>query len=270
MTFSGTVNLTPSPSASASPNASTSQQPGSDATVTPGERNRLFTASDSTTAWRAHGGCSGKPNLAKTTDGGRSWSALTAPAPHVLRIEFTSATAGWAVGTTASCTSPTYYGTGDGGTTWTAATTLGSVWFPLKGGVRTSTGATTTPCSGNAKPVAVSATGNNTALVVCPTGVERTTNAGSSWKAVGQVPAGTVAAVAAGESGDAVLVLSGALHCAGLRVATSSNSGRTWHQGSCLTEAIAPASVALASGNDGLLISAGRAYATTDGGRHWS
>ena len=257
---------TPSPSPSSTP----AEQAGSGAKATPGEHGLLFTASDSTTAWRAHAGCHAKPNLATTTNGGRTWSKLAAPAPHLLRIEFTSATAGWAVGTTASCGSPTYYGTGDGGTTWTAATTLGSVWFPLKTGVRTSTGATTTPCSGHSAPVALSAAGNNTALVVCPTGVELTTNAGASWKAVGRIPAGNVAAVAAGQSGDAVLVLSGALHCSGLRVATSTNSGRTWHKGSCLTGAIAPASVSLAAGNDGLLVSTGRSYSTTDGGLHWS
>jgi hypothetical protein len=269
VTFS---TASPGASASASPSATSSptEQPGATATSTPGERDRLFTASDSTTAWRAHGGCSGKPDLAKTTNGGSSWSSLTSPAPHLLRIEFTSATVGWAVGASASCGSPTYYGTGDGGTTWTAASTLGSVWFPLKTDIRTSTGSTTKPCNAHSTPVALSPVGDKTALVVCPTGVERTTNAGATWKAVGQIPAGTVAAAAAGQAGTAVLVLSGASHCGGLRVATSTNSGRTWHKGSCLTEAVAPASVALAAGNDGLLVSAGRAYSTTDGGLHWS
>jgi hypothetical protein len=261
-----TVSATPSIPATQPP----TQQSGAQIVAVTDGANRLFTASSSTTAWRAHGGCSGPPSLSRSTDGARTWSALTAPAPHLLRIDLTGANTGWVIGVNAKCGSPTYYGTVDGGTTWAASPTLGHVWLPLHTGVRAPSGATTSPCDQHAAPRALAPSGTKAALAICPTGVMRTTDAGAHWTPVGQVPAGRSVIAALGGHGAGVLLLTGAPHCDGLRVLTTADVGATWTTGNCLAEAIEPASAAIAADGSGLLISAGRAYTTTDAGRHGS
>jgi photosystem II stability/assembly factor-like uncharacterized protein len=268
------ASATTQPTASASPSnpsgpAATRQSGGQVVAVTDGA-NRLFAAASGTVAWRAHGGCRGTPKLSRTTDGARTWSALTAPAPHLLRLDLTGANAGWAIGVDAHCGSPTYYGTVDGGATWAASPTLGQVWLPLHSVVRAPSGATTSPCDHHAAPRSLAPSGSRDALSICPTGVLRTTDAGASWTPVGQVPAGRSVIAALGAHGAGVLVLSGAPHCNGLRVLTTADVGTRWAKGSCLAEAIGPASVGIAADGSGLLISAGRAYTTTDAGKHWS
>jgi hypothetical protein len=268
------VSATTPPTVSATPSTPPAQPPtqqsgGQVVAVTDGA-NRLFTAASSTTAWRGHGGCSGTPNLSRTTDGARTWSALTAPAPHVLRIELTGASSGWAIGVGAKCGSPTYYGTVDGGATWAASPTLGRVWLPLHAGVRAPSGATTSPCANHTAPRSLAPSGTTNALSICPTGVMRTTDAGGSWAPIGKIPAGQSVIAALGAHGTGVLLLTGAPHCNGLRVLTTADVGARWAKGSCLSDAIEPASVAIAADGSGMLISAGRAYTTTDAGRHWS
>jgi hypothetical protein len=268
------AGATTQPTVSASPSSPTTppatrQSGGQVVAVTDGA-NRLFTAASGTTAWRAHGGCAGTPKLSGTTDGARTWSPLTAPAPHLLRIDLTGATTGWAIGVDAKCGSPTYYGTVDGGATWAASPTLGQVWLPLHSGVRAPSGATTSPCGRHAAPRSLAPSGTTEALSICPTGVMRTTDAGGNWTPIGRVPAGRSVIAALGAHGAGILVLTGAPHCAGLRVLTTADAGTRWAKGTCLTEAIEPASVAIAADGSGLLISAGRAYTTTDAGKHWS
>jgi hypothetical protein len=260
---------TTSPSAPAATPAPTRQSGAQVVAVTDG-KDALFTAATATTAWRARGGCTGTPSLSRTTDGARTWSPLTAPAPHLLRIDLTGAQSGWVIGTNGSCGSPTYYGTVDGGATWAASPTLGNVWAPLKTGVRAPSGATTTPCGKSAAVRDLAPSGTSDALAICPTGVLHTTDAGATWKPVGRVAAGRSVAAALDGHGAGVLVLTGAPHCGGLRVLTTADAGATWKAGSCLTDAIEPASVGIGTGGAGLLVSAGRAYATADAGLHWS
>jgi photosystem II stability/assembly factor-like uncharacterized protein len=268
------VRATPQPTVSPSPSIPTTRpatrQSGAQVVSVTDGANRLFTAASSTTAWRAHGGCTGTPKLSRTTDGARTWSALTAPAPHLLRIDLTGADGGWVIGVDAKCGSPTYYGTVDGGATWAASPTLGLVWLPLHTGVRTPSGATTSPCGHHTAPRSLAPAGTTDALSICPTGVMRTTDAGAHWASIGRVPAGRSVIAALGGHGHGVLVLTGAPHCDGLRVLTTANVGSSWARGSCLADAIEPASVAVAADGSGLLVSAGRAYTTTDGGKHWS
>jgi photosystem II stability/assembly factor-like uncharacterized protein len=259
----------PTPSVEVSTPAST-RQPGAHVVAVTDGKDALFTAATSTTAWRAHGGCSGKPNLSRTTDGARTWSALTPPAPHLLRIDLTGAQSGWVVGVNGSCASPTYYGTVDGGATWAASPTLGNVWLPLKTGIRAPSGSTTAPCGHAVAPLGLAPSGTSSALAICPTGVLRTTDAGTTWKPVGRLAAGQSVAAALDAHGTGVLVLTGAANCGGLRVLTTADVGATWKTGTCLTDAIEPASVGIGTGGAGLLISAGRAYGTTDSGLHWS
>jgi hypothetical protein len=268
------VSATTQPTVSASPTSPTAkpttrESGGQVVAVTDGAK-RLFTAASGTTAWRAHGGCVGTPKLSRTTDGARTWSALTAPAPHLLRIDLTGANTGWAIGAGAKCGSPTYYGTVDGGATWAASPTLGHVWLALHTGVRAPSGATTSPCDNHAAPRSLAPSGTTDALSICPTGVMRTTDAGAHWAPIGQVPVGRSVIAALGAHGAGVLVLTGAPHCDGLRVLTTADVGTSWAKGSCLADAIEPASVAIAADGSGLLISAGRAYTTTDAGRHWA
>jgi photosystem II stability/assembly factor-like uncharacterized protein len=268
-------NAVPPPVPSATPSAAIStpaptKQPGSHVVAVTDGKHALFTAETATTAWRAHGGCTGTPNLSRTTDGARTWSALTSPAPHLLRIDLTGAQSGWAVGVNGSCSSPTYYGTVDGGATWAASPTLGNVWLPLKAGVRSPSGASTSPCGHAVAPRGLAPSGTSGAVAICPTGVMRTTDAGTTWKPVGRLAAGQSVAAALDAHGTGVLVLTGAPKCGGLRVLTTADVGATWKTGTCLTDAIEPASVGIGASGAGLLISAGRAYATTDSGLHWS
>jgi photosystem II stability/assembly factor-like uncharacterized protein len=260
-------STTPSAGTSA---AAATRQSGADVVAVTDGKHALFTAATATTAWRAHGGCSGKPNLSQTTDGAHTWSALTAPAPHLLRIDLTGAQSGWVVGVDSSCGSPTYYGTVDGGATWAASPTLGNVWLPLKTGVRAPSGATTAPCGHAIAPRGLAPSGTAGALAICPTGVMRTTDAGANWKPVGRLAAGQSVTAALDAHGAGVLVLTGAPRCGGLRVLTTTDVGATWKIGTCLKDAIEPASVGIGAGGAGLLISAGRAFATTDDGLHWS
>jgi hypothetical protein len=276
-TVAATDAAAPLPSAmpSTSPSAVTStiaptKQPGAHVVAVSDGNHALFTAATATTAWRAHGGCTGVPNLSRTTDGARTWSAFTAPAPHLLRIEITGAQSGWVVGVNKSCGSPTYYGTVDGGTTWAASPTLGNVWLPLRTGVRAPSGSTTSPCGHAVAPRGLAPSGTSNALAICPTGVLRTADVGATWKPVGRLVAGQSVAAALDAHGTGVLVLTGAPKCGGLRVLTTANVGATWKTGTCLTDAIEPASVAIGPGGAGLLVSAGRAYGTTDSGLHWS
>jgi photosystem II stability/assembly factor-like uncharacterized protein len=262
---------------SATPSAGTStttppatRQSGAHVVAVTDGAHALFTAATNTLAWRAHGGCSGTPNLSRTTDGARTWTSLTAPAPHLLRIDLTGAQTGWVIGTDRGCSSPTYYGTVDGGTTWAASPTLGNVWLPLKAGIRAPSGATTSPCGHAVAPRGLAPSGTSAALALCPTGVLRTTDAGATWKPVGRLAAGQSVAAGLDAHGTGVLVLTGAPKCGGLRVLTTADVGASWKKGACLAEAIEPASVGIGPGGAGLLVSAGRAYATTDTGRHWS
>ena len=263
------VTSTAAPSATSTAQPASGPQPASRISAAAGEQGRLLSATSTTAAWRANGGCTGKPHLAGTTDGAKSWTAIAAPAPHLLRIDLTAAGTGWVIGTNASCGSPTYYTTSNGGTSWSSAG-LGQVWLPEATGVRTPVRRRAAPCGHGTAPVQLASAGVNDAIVACPKGVERTTNAGATWSAAGTVPGGQVAAVSLEGSGQAVLVLTGAAHCGGLRVLTSTDTGAHWVRGKCLGGATTPAAVSLTSGGAGLLVSAGRSYATTDAGAHWS
>ncbi|HWB65380.1 MAG TPA: hypothetical protein VG708_00950 [Mycobacteriales bacterium] len=240
------------------------------ATVTSDDSSEapLFAAADTKVAWRAIGGCSGSPHLGITTDGGRSWGNPKSPAPHVLALGVTGASSGWVVGADAQC-KPTYYTTSDGGQTWQRGSGLNRVWFLTPSGLRAPGQTATTPC-GKSTPIAVAATSVSGAVVVCPTGVFRTTTAGDSWTAAGQLPSGHPAAVGLNGNGAGVIALAGVHGCAGLQIATTADAGRSWSAGSCLRLANPPAGVGFGSSGAGVLNAVGVTYTSTDAGRSWS
>ena len=263
----------PSATPSTSPSAVTStiaptKQPGAHVVAVSDGKHALFTAATATTAWRAHGGCTGVPNLSRTTDGARTWSAFTAPAPHLLRIEITGAQSGWVVAQQALRLADVLRNRRRRHdlAAHRRSATSGSRCGPASG----RRPALRHPPAATPSHRAVSHRRARRRPRHLPDRCPAHADAGATWKPVGRLVVGQSVAAALDGHGTGVLVLTGAPKCGGLRVLTTANVRATWKTGTCLTDAIEPASVAIGPGGAGLLVSAGRAYGTTDSGLHWS
>lgn len=230
----------------------------------------LLSAFNAEIAMSAYGGCHGQPHLALTSNGGKTFSPLVAPAPHVLRISSIGATSAWLVGANAKC-SPTYYSTVDSGKTWSRSTTLPLVWVALPTGVRTPSAGVARPCGATTpRPLALAPSSFTDALVVCTNGIYRTTSGGRSWTAAAALPTGQPVAAALTVGGTGVVLLTGTAKCSGVRVALTANSGAAWTRGSCLKGVTARVGVALTAAGAGLVVGTGRSYASADFGKTWT
>ncbi len=227
----------------------------------------LLTLSNSTTVMYARAGCRTAPNLMGSASGGVSWVKLAAPAPHLLRLQLTSAKSGYAIGASASCSPARYLTTGTG---WSAAGGVGGVWFPTPNGVHSPVG-TSTPCgTAHPQPISLASVGAKRAIVICQVGVYLTTSGGRQWGVTGDVPAGHPLSVALTTRNRGVMLLARAPSCAGLRVAHTHDGGVTWQQDSCLSGLRSSAGIALAPNGTGLATAAKTTeYYTTDGGLTW-
>lgn len=238
----------------------------------PETRSTLLSFSSATNGWRATAGCTRAAGLVATTDAGRTWQSVSAPVPHVLRIDMTGPESGWLVGATTGCTLE-FFETSDGGASWTAVAGLGEAWVVLKDRLRLPSGRITVPC-GRHKPVkGIAPAGTQVALVVCGSGLSTTADGGVTWSPAGVLPDGgdaVAAALVPGSAGRGVALVTGATGCAATQVVRTSNAGRTWSAGTCLTSIVAPTSVSLASDGAGLALGAHGAARTTDVGRSWS
>jgi hypothetical protein len=261
--------LTKSPaSIAASPTTSTSvSNPPAPAVVPP-----LLSFSTASDGWRAEAGCTRAARLAETTDAGRSWHRLAAPARHVFRIAMTSPTAGWLVGANATCT-PLFYSTADGGKTWSAATGLGQAWVVMSHRLRLPSGSFAAPCGQGNAVGGVTAAGTEVALVVCGNGLFTTSDGGVMWAATAPLPQGgqpVAAALVPGSAGQGVALVKGVAGCSGLEVARTGDAGRSWKAGRCLGSLSAPVAVSLAPDGGGVAIGVHGAARTTDAGATWA
>lgn len=230
---------------------------------------QLISAVDASTAFLARYGCKGSPDLRSTTDGGATTTALTSPAPHLLRVVATDLQNLWVIGADAKC-HPTYYATTDGGQTWGAADSLGEVWIALPAGVHTPKGKVAKPCGTKAPgPVALSPAGSKNAFVVCSQGVQRTSNGGRTWRALSGLPAGQVTDASLATGGKAVVAIHGADGCSGLLLVATANGGRRWTAGQCLKDLKAGTAIAITDSGAGLAVGSGASYATSDAGKTW-
>jgi photosystem II stability/assembly factor-like uncharacterized protein len=183
--------------------------------------------------------------LAKTTDGGKTWTKGNVPTSALLRdVSFPTAAAGFALDGDGGL-----FGTSDGG---------GS-WKPL------GTGST-------AKPQAVYAPSASTVLVVGPRGLRRSTDAGQTFSAV------SARAVARAQLSDVNAARGGAIFVwSATTVARSLDQGRTWAAlvkpgaNARARRRLRIAQVAFSSSAAGLLRdSHGQIWRTTNAGRSWS
>jgi len=230
----------------------------------------LVSTVDGTTATLANYGCKGSPDLRTTIDGGATTAALTAPAPHILRVVQTDALNIWVIGADGKC-HPTYYSTTDGGQTWSAAGSLGQVWISLPTGVHTPRGKLSKPCGTKpAGQIALSPSGSADAFVVCSDSLRRTSNGGKSWRTVTGLPSGQIVNASLATGGTAVAALKGASGCSGLLLVATANAGGHWSAGQCLKDLKPSAVVAITDAGTGLASSSGVSYITSDAGRSWS
>jgi hypothetical protein len=156
---------------------------------------------DGTTAFRAaRPGCSADgPAIERSADGGRTWTATAQPpVGSVTRIEFTSLTRGYIVGTRKGDCALEVRTTSDGGSIWSGPLGAGTYWSLLPASpakVNTATGQDVTPCpSGDvAQLVRVS---DSRALALCDKGLVRvTTDGGTKWTSQATVTGATTIAV---------------------------------------------------------------------------
>jgi hypothetical protein len=229
----------------------------------------LISALSNTAAISVMTGCTHRPNFQATLTGGAAWFPVTPPARHILRAQLTGPGTVWAVGADRKCHHLKYYSKLGAGA-WTASSHLGHVWVPEESGVRSPRGHVSTPCgTTKPQPVALAAADTKRALVICQLGVFRTVNAGKSWEAAGKLPMGRPASVTLTRHGHGAIVIEDPTGCAGLDVTVTRDGGKTWSKADCLVNAESPAGISLAHDGTGLMLGAGKPYATKDYGKDW-
>lgn len=184
--------------------------------------------------------------LAKTTDGGRDWSAGSVPtSTELIDVSFPTANDGYALDVA-------------GGLFHTA--NAGATWAPLG--------------TGSTQPAdAIFAPDARTILAVGPRGIRRSTDAGKTF-----APVRSRAVAHAGLSGVAAAQAGGAIFAWGpATVARSTNGGASWtalpKPGATARarRALRIGQVAFANAKAGLLCdSKSRVWRTADAGRHWT
>jgi hypothetical protein len=153
---------------------------------------RLVSALDATTAWRASvGSCvAGGARLEVTTDGGASWTRLRSPARALVRVQPLSATSGFVIGAATGC-ELRQQATNDVGRTWQPPTAVSGAWArrldePTR--VLTPKDPRATPC-GAAVVVDLSRTSTTQAQVLCAGGAVVVSNDGGlTWADSGRAP----------------------------------------------------------------------------------
>lgn len=255
---SGSPLLTPTASPTAAPTATASASPSPTASSTPspagvvptpagGPVPRGFAPMSVTFIDRSTGWALGGRTIARTTDGGRSWRALPAPAADLTGLRFADRRHGFAYGAT-------LHATQDGGATWATvgvpgrvvdlAVAAGRVWVASSavGRVRLLTGGLSGPLTQVASATAPDQPGDLQVVAQGGTGYLVTGPAGPAARPrlvalTGSTASDRTLPCASGESPALAASASRlALVCAGdvgagqqAKTAwTSSNGGRTW------------------------------------------
>lgn len=235
----------------------------------PTAQSTLLSALTAERAWHALPGCTGLSNLAVTRDGGQTWRSIAAPTPHILAMKMTGPRSGWVIGANTLCQA-TRYATTDGGLSWHAKASVGSIWLAIPTGVLTPSGAVTSPCASRSPgPAGLAPANSKVAVVICARGVYRTRDGGKHWVRSGKLPDGHAAGAALAPNAHGAMFLSGSSRCHGARVARTTDGGQSWVPGACLVVAKPPIVASLGPRGQGLMIATGGTYRTVDYGASW-
>ncbi len=236
---------------------------------------RAMAVVDEKVAYRAAAaGCSvTSPGLERSTDGGRTWRPVTIEGPRsVVRIEFTSATEGYVVGTTSGCELRVWR-TSTGGTDWTDPGPASDYWSALPSSttkVNSVGGTPRTPCPAGSVTQLARVTDAD-AYVLCSTGVlRRTGDRGQTWTTTATVPGAR--AVAADKGTDLRIVLAGTdPDCQGTRVWSIGPTTTSVQAPGCVPTGKQAAPIALDAGGSSVWLSVGSSTLRSSGDlRSWS
>jgi hypothetical protein len=262
--FTGTPSASPTPTVALTQNA---------AHVEAGVNTppAMLAAWDQSDVWRAIGNCGQVNSLIATTSSGSRFYLPTQPAPYIIALNRTGPLSGWVIASDARCLSIQRFRTTDGGVHWKLLKKAGKEWLSTPIGVATPAGKVVYPC-GKLHPTPLELTSEGPrgdAIAMCPHKVVRTSNGGATWKPVGDVLPGQVAAVALARNGSGVLVMTRQHGCSGARILNTIDGGVSWTYGMCLRVVDGPVSVSIGNGGGGMLLSAKSKYLTTDYGKTW-
>jgi photosystem II stability/assembly factor-like uncharacterized protein len=229
-----------------------------------------FSVANKKYALLATGGCRATPLLDAVGKNGKKLFALRTPAKRIVRVVATSATHAFVIGGNGKCRL-TRYNTVNSGITWTKAPQIGGVWTPTSHGVRGPTGAVGHPCSTAApEPLGLAPGGRHHAIVICRVGVYETTTGPHGWRPTGQLPTGKPAAVTLLPDGHGAMLMADEGYCLGLRLMTTTDTGKTWTAGKCFARSHTPSAISISPNGSGLILAAGHEYATANSGKSWT
>ncbi len=205
----------------------------------------------------APAGCSvTAPGLEKTTDGGRTWKPVSVPARSVVRIEFTSASEGYVVGTGNGCDLQVWR-TSTGGTDWGDPTPAGEFWSALPSSTTqvNSAGGVRTPCPAGSTVAQVARVTDADTYVLCSKGeVRRTTNGGAAWSTATTV-AGARTVTVDRSQGTRLVLAGNDKDCPGTRIWLLPAGARTAESWACIPGAKQATPLALDAGGDAVWLS---------------
>ena len=224
----------PAPSDGVSPSPSPSPTPTPTAMVA-APLSRFVVALSSTEAWFTTVGSCGTPGTGATTvDGGKTWTAFTAPGT-LTRVKPSSGTAAFVIGGDKDC-DLRLWTTADGGETWSDPGSAAKGWArnPLKAvEVHSPRDEMVTPC-GDAQVLDFSADGGSRATALCTGGLLRaTTDNGDTWADV--LTSKAAVSVSGRADGTGVIALVDS-ECAG--VVVQPYAGTQLGKGDCVQKAV--------------------------------
>lgn len=250
----------PRPSTSATSPATSTSTATSTAGATTSSVAAMAVVSDQVAYRAAAAGCSvTTPGLQKTTNGGRSWTPVTVDGPgSIVRIEFTSASEGFVVGTTKDCELRVWR-TSSSGAEWTGPTPAGEFWSSLPGDTSkvNSVGGARTPCASGSTVVQVARVTDANTYVLCSKGVVRhTTNGGAAWTTQATV-AGALALAADRQDGTRIVLAGTDGSCEGTRIWSLAESADSAQSRACLPGAKPTGAIALDAGGSSVWLTVG-------------
>jgi hypothetical protein len=232
---------------------------------------------DADLAFRGRTGtCLGGAALERTTNGGRTWRPLDAPAAAILDLRAAADGSVQVVGADERCRTQVWTST-DQGETWSGPAPASGIFARLPDTARsiaTPTGTVKNPCPDrDVAPVSVEEISANEAAVLCLDGqVVTTSDGGATWTEVTAV-GGAQALAFEGPRLGWVLVRDGG-RCPGYEARITQDGGAIWQLGGCVFAAL-PAderllpSLSFATTEEGLADLDGETYVTGDGGPTW-
>ncbi|GAA2168209.1 hypothetical protein FHX52_1929 [Humibacillus xanthopallidus] len=190
---SGATGSTKTPAAT--PSSGTTATSDAPTGPKPAPVTEIVGALDATTAWRATtGSCDkGGSTLLVTSDGGKTWDKVKAPARSVSRVQPLAADRVFAIGAGSSCDLK-QYASNDLGATWQAGTSVSGGWarqLDKATDVLTPQDTRAQPCGASTDVIDLSRTSADEAQALCADGsVMVTEDGGQSWADDGSVKGG--------------------------------------------------------------------------------